>query len=269
MSEETELPGIPEIPKVEKKSDGETETIEEEAKEVEEEQLAKRQQHEPQVVDIAAQKFKEISAKIRETVDIETLKPYLQETIIAKLKEGDVILIGEKIGVFAEKIAEEGHNVIARDTSVTYVSPKTEVNNHTILEKVDIKPFVMHKFKEIQGFYRNIILFFALKRLSRKEIEELLTHCKKILSREGQIVIVDEFYPRNLLLWILTMLKIGFEVLREKITKQQAIKPCRKIEKIINKLELKFYDVKHEAAGRIRTYIVSKRWSALLNERLI
>lgn len=264
MQEEPELPEIPTIPQIEKTEE------EKKAEEIEEKVTEEEKEEETvKTESIATQQIKKISSKIQEAINIDVLKPNIQATIVAKLKEGDVILVGEKIGNFAEKMAEEGHNVFARDTSATYVTPRAEVNNHEVLDKIDIKPFNLNKFKELKGYYRNIILFFALKRLSKQEIEELLKKCKELLSREGQLIIVDEFYPLNPILWLVTMIKIGFLTIREYLTKQRAIKPCKKLDKLIRKLELKFYDVKHEAEGRIRTYIVSKRWSALLEDRLL
>ncbi|MCG3227270.1 MAG: hypothetical protein H7645_10140, partial [Candidatus Heimdallarchaeota archaeon] len=50
-----------------------------------------------------------------------------------------------------------------------------------------------------------------------------------------------------------------------KILKRKVVRPLVNFDKTVKQLELKFYDVKYDAGGRIRTYVLTKRWGALLS----
>ncbi|MFW9853190.1 MAG: hypothetical protein ACFFDS_09615, partial [Candidatus Thorarchaeota archaeon] len=110
----------------------------------------------------------------------------------------------------------------------------------------------------------NIIIVFALKRLSKEDQEKLLLRCKRILARDGQMIVVDEYYPKSPLLMPITLTKEGLKTVKNKIFRKNVTRPLTQMEKMADKLELKFFDVKEDAGGRIRTYVFTKRWGALI-----
>ncbi len=207
---------------------------------------------------------KQIAKKIKETVNVEIFLPEIFEWIHEKLKDGPTLIIGEKIGVLAEEVASRNINVVARDSSASYVSPKTEVKDKEVLSKMDIKPFSLDKLKEIDGIFLNIIVIFALKKLPKKQQLELLEKCKRILSREGQLIVVGEFYPKSALLLPISLAKEGIKSFNKAVLKRKVSRPLTNFDKITKQLELKFFDVKYDAGGRIRTYVLTKRWGALV-----
>lgn len=207
---------------------------------------------------------KQIAKKLKETVNVELFLPEIFEWIHEKLKDGPTLIIGEKIGVFAEEVASRNMNVVARDSSASYVSPKAEVKNKEMLSKVDIKPFSFNKFKDLDGIFLNIIVIFALKKLQKEQQLELLEKCKRIMSREGQLIIVGEFYPKSALLLPISLAKEGIKTFNKTILKRNVSRPLTNFDKITKQLELKFFDVKYDAGGRIRTYVLTKRWGALI-----
>jgi len=243
-----EKPSIEDIPQIEK------EEVEEEK------ELTGAKKLEKQITD----SFHTVSRKLKETINVELFLPDIHEWIFGKLKQGPTLIIGEKIGRFAERIAVEGIKTIARETSVSYVSPKTEVKDKKILEKLEIKPFILDKISTIEDTFLNIIIIFALKRLSTKDQEKLLSNCKRVLARDGQMIVVGEFYPKSAILMPISITKEGFKTIKNKIFRKNITRPLTQIEKIADKLELKFFDVKEDAGGRIRTYVFTKRWGALI-----
>jgi hypothetical protein len=105
----------------------------------------------------------------------------------------------------------------------------------------------------------------TLRRLSKEETDAFLEKCKRLLAKDGQLIVVGEFYPKSVLLYPITAVKEGIKVVKNKILKRQVVKPLVKFDKTVEKLGLKFYDVKYDAGGRIRTYVLTKRWGALLS----
>ncbi len=243
-----EQPSIEDIPQIEK------EEIDEE------EELTGAKKIEQQLSD----SFQAVSKKLKETVNIDLFLPDIHDWIFDKLKQGPTLVIGEKIGKFAERLAVEGLKVVARESSVSYVSPKTEVKDKKILEKLEMKPFFLEKISDISNTFLNIIIIFALKKLPKENQEKLLLSCKRILAKDGQMIVVGEFYPKSPLLMPITLTKEGFKTIKNKVFRKNIARPLIQIEKMADKLELKFFDVKEDAGGRIRTYVFTKRWGALI-----
>ena len=209
--------------------------------------------------------IKNISTKIKETVNLELFLPQIHVWIDKKLKIGPTLVIGEKIGDFALEIAKKLPTVVARESTSTYVSPEAEVTDASNLDKIDFKPFDLGKLSEIQGIFINIIIIFALRKLDRENQKLLLGQCKRMLSRDGQLIVVGEFYPKSVFLYPITAVKEGIRTFKTKILKKKIDKPIAKIDKLANELELKFFDVKYDAGGRVRTYVLTKRWGALVS----
>ncbi|MHA1205603.1 MAG: hypothetical protein ACTSSL_11830, partial [Candidatus Heimdallarchaeaceae archaeon] len=124
--EET-IPDLPEIFRHEKKE--------------ETEKKEKEQVEETKSSNLFSQKIQGLKEKVEQIVNVNKLRPQIEKDIENLLKDGNTLLIGKNVGVFAERLTEKGMNVIARDTSITFISPKTEVNNVKILEKMELKPF--------------------------------------------------------------------------------------------------------------------------------
>ncbi len=242
MEEKPEIPDIPQIEKTE---------------EVEEEKLTRTQRIESQIGTV--------TKKIKETVNVDLFLPEINEWILERLKDGPSIVIGDKIGNIAEKIAKLNFNVVARDSSASYVSPKTEIEDEDILKKIDFKPFSLEKFKELSGIFLNIVVIFTLKKLEKNQQLELLEKCKRLLSREGQLIVVGEFYPKSAHLIPISLAKETLKTFKKTILKRKVARPLTNFDKITKKLELKFFDVKYDAGGRIRTYVLTKRWGALIS----
>jgi len=133
-----------------------------------------------------------------------------------------------------------------------------------ILEKMDLKPFSLEKMKSFERFNLNIILIFALERLSKNQKMDLLNECKRLVSKEGQLIVIGEYFSNSVLLFPFSLIKEFVNLIKNKIFKKKTAKPLRNFEKLANKTELKFFDVKYDANGRIRTYVLTKRWGALL-----
>ena len=246
-----ETPEIEDIPQIEKTSQEESE----------EEKISATQKIEQQISDT----FQTVSRKLKETVNIDLFLPDIQDWIFERLKTGTTLIIGEKIGGFAEKIAKITPEVIARESSSSYVSPKTEVKDAEILRKLDMKSFKLDKFERLDDVFYNIIVIFTLRRLTKEQINAFLLKCKRLLAKDGQLIVVGEFYPKSIWLYPVTLVKEITKFFNNKILKRQVTRPLVKFEKTVNKLELKFYDVKFDAGGRIRTYVLTKRWGALLS----
>jgi hypothetical protein len=208
--------------------------------------------------------FQTVTTKIREIVNIDLFLPDIHKWILEKIKQGPTLIIGENIGRISEEVAAFAPSVIARETASSYVSPKVEVEDEGILSKIDLKSFDLEKLKAQQGPFLNIIVIFALKRLEKDAQFELLQECKRVLVREGQLIVVGEFYPKSALLYPVTLTKEGIKTFKSKVLKKKIDRPIVNFEKLANSLELKFFDVKYDAGGRIRTYILTKRWGALL-----
>ncbi len=241
-----EQPSIEDIPQIEKTE--------------EEEELTGAKKIEQQLSD----SFQAVSKKLKETVNIDLFLPDIYDWIFSKLKQGPTLVIGEKIGKFAERMAENGIKVTARESSVSYVSPKTEVKDKKILEKLEMKPFFLEKISDITDTFLNVIIIFALKRLSREDQEKLLSRCKRILAKDGQMIVVGEYYPKSPFLMPISLTKEVFKTIKSKVFRKNIARPLTHMEKIADKLELKFFDVKEDAGGRIRTYVFTKRWGALI-----
>ncbi|MHA1217821.1 MAG: hypothetical protein ACTSSN_06310 [Candidatus Heimdallarchaeaceae archaeon] len=205
-----------------------------------------------------------VTTKLKEVVNIELFLPEIHEWILEKLKQGPTLIIGENIGNFSGEVSKYVPSVIARETVSSYVSPKIEVKDETMLSKIDLKAFDITKLKTQQGPFLNIIIIFSLKKLEKTAQYELLKECKRMLSREGQLILVGEFYPKSILLYPVTLAKEGVKIFKSKILKKKVNKPITNFNKMANDLELKFFDIKHVAGGRIRTYVLTKRWGALL-----
>ena len=243
-----EQPSIEDIPQIEK------EEIDED------EELSGAKKIEQQLTD----SFQAVSRKLRETVNLELFLPDIYDWIFGKLKQGPTLIIGEKIGKFAEKMVEKEIKVIARESSLSYVSPKTEVKDKRVLEKLEMKPFILSKISDISDTFLNIIIIFALKRLTKEEQEKLLSSCKRILAKDGQMIVVGEYFPKSPLLMPVSLTKEGLKTIKNKVFRKNIARPLTQMEKIADKLELKFFDVKEDAGGRIRTYVFTKRWGALI-----
>ncbi|TET81544.1 MAG: hypothetical protein E3J43_00580 [Candidatus Heimdallarchaeota archaeon] len=208
--------------------------------------------------------FQTVTTKLKEVVNIDLFLPDIHEWILEKLKQGPTLIIGENIGNFSGEVSKYVPSVIARETISTYVSPKIEVKDEAMLSKIDLKAFDIAKLKTQQGPFLNIIIIFSLKKLEKTAQYELLKECKRMLSREGQLILVGEFYPKSILLYPVTLTKEGVKIFKSKILKKKVTKPITNFDKMANDLELKFFDIKHDAGGRIRTYVLTKRWGALL-----
>lgn len=245
-----ETPEIADIPQIEKASQDEAE-----------EQVSAAQKIEQGISDT----FQSVSRKLKETVNIDLFLPDIQDWIFERLKEGSTLIVGDKIGEFSEKIAQVTPEVIARETSSSYVSPKTEVKDAEILQKLDLKPFKIEKFDSLDGIFYNIIVIFTLRRLSKEQAEQFLNKCKTLLAKDGQLIVVGEFHPKSVLLYPITAVKESVKVIKSKILRRQVAKPLVNFDKTVKDLGLKFYDVKYDAGGRIRTYVLTKRWGALLS----
>ncbi|MCG3219747.1 MAG: hypothetical protein H7641_00070 [Candidatus Heimdallarchaeota archaeon] len=245
-----ETPEIADIPQIEKTSEvaGKDET-------------STAQKIEQQISD----SFQTVSRKLKETVNIELFLPDIQDWIFERIKTGTTLIIGDKIGAFAEKIAKVTPEVVARESSSSYVSPKTEVKDAEILRKLDMKPFKIDKFESLDGVFYNIIVIFTLRRLSQEQTNVFLNKCKRLLAKDGQLIVVGEFYPKSVLLYPITAFKEGVKTINSKILKRRVVRPLVNFDKTVKQLELKFYDVKYDAGGRIRTYVLTKRWGALLS----
>ena len=208
--------------------------------------------------------FLTVTTKLKEIVNIDLFLPEIYEWIMEKIKQGPTLIIGENIGEIAEKAATLVPSIIARETVSSYVSPKVEVKDESILSKIDLQSFTLEKLKAQQGPFLNIIVIFALKKLEKDAQFELLQECKRVLMRDGQLIVVGEFYPKSALLYPVTLTKEGVKTFKSKILKKKIDRPIVNFEKLANNLELKFFDVKYDAGGRIRTYVLTKRWGALL-----
>ena len=244
-----ETPEIADIPQIEKVS------------EEKEEEATTAQKIEQQISD----SFQTVSRKLKETVNIDLFLPDIQDWILERIKTGTTLIIGDKIGGFAEKIAKVTPEVVARESSSSYVSPKTEVKDTEILRKLDMKPFKMDKFESLDGVFYNIIVIFTLRKLSKEQAKIFLNKCKRLLAKDGQLIVVGEFYPKSVLLYPVTAVKESIKAINSKILKRQVVRPLVNFDKTVKQLELKFYDVKYDAGGRIRTYVLTKRWGALLS----
>ena len=241
-----EDPEVPEIPKVESQVD------------VKDEETTKK---EKQLVD-SLQSF---THKIKETVNLDLFLPDIHLWILDKIREGPTLIIGDNITDFASKIVEQVPSIIARETSSSYVRPKGRPKKGSILTRIDFKSFQLDKIASIQESFLNIIIIFTLRKLSREQQLELMIICKRKLSREGQLIVVGEFYPKSALLYPITFVKEGFNAFKSTILKRKVDKPISKLDKIAEELDLKFFDVKYDAGGRIRTYVLTKRWGTLIN----
>ena len=205
-----------------------------------------------------------VTTKLKKTINLELFLPEIHEWIFEKLKKGPTIVIGEKIGKFSEQIANKEISVIAREMTSSYVSPKSEVNDEKILEKMDLKPFSLSKMSTLSRYNLNIILIFALEKLTKSQKMELLNECKRLLAKEGQLIVVGECFPKSILLYPISLIRGLINLINSIVFKRRTKKPLRNFEKLASKTELKFFDVKYDANGRIRTYVLTKRWGALL-----
>ena len=248
-NDENTLKEIPIIKQNEETSDGTTDNTE--AKSARESKIYKI--------------FQLFTSKIKETINVELLRKDIEEWILSKIKEGPTIIVGDKIAGFSEEVADLGNKVVSRDSSVTYVSPKVEIGNKEHLAHIDMKPFKLDKFLSSRDQFSNIILFFTLKKLTKEERIEILTHCKRMLFREGQLIVVDEFYPKNVLLFPFVVLLEALKSFHAKIKGRKIITPLRNLEKLTKQLDFKFYDIKYDGNGRIRSHVLTKRWGALIN----
>ncbi len=205
-----------------------------------------------------------VTTRLKEIVNIDLFLPDIHAWILEKIRRGPTLIIGENIGKIAEKMTDHVPRVIARETGSSYVSPKVEVKDERTLSKIDLKVFDLEKLKTQQGPFLNIIVIFALKRLEKAVQQELLQECKRVLAKEGQLIVVGEFYPKSALLYPISLTKEVVKTFKSKVLKKKVNRPIVNFEKIANNLELKFFDVKYDAGGRIRTYVLTKRWGALL-----
>ena len=90
MIQMEETPEIADIPQIEKVS------------EEKEEEATTAQKIEQQISD----SFQTVSRKLKETVNIDLFLPDIQDWILERIKTGTTLIIGDKIGGFAEKIAK-------------------------------------------------------------------------------------------------------------------------------------------------------------------
>jgi len=244
MEEEIE---VPDVPQIEKSTD--------------EEEDITTEKSDKQISDTIST----VTRKIKETINIELFLPDIHNWIFERLKIGSTLIIGEKIVSFAEEIAKVSPSVVARDTSPEYVRLKRKGKDAEVLRKLDFKKYSYKKFKTQEGPFYNIIVIFALKHMSKEDRLEFLEKCKRILAKDGQLIVVGEFYPKSALLYPITLTKEGFKTIKSKIFQKKITRPISGFDKLVDKIQLKFYDVKYDAGGRIRSYILTKRWGALLN----
>ncbi|MHA1200168.1 MAG: hypothetical protein ACTSQF_12635, partial [Candidatus Heimdallarchaeaceae archaeon] len=156
-------------------------------------------------------------------------------------------------------------SVIARESSSTYVNPRSEVTDASLLDKIDLKPFDVEKLSSMNNVFINIIVIFTLRKLEKDQQKQLLRECKRMLSRDGQLIVVGEFYPKSVFLLPITLTKEGIKAFKRSVLKKKMDKPIAKIDKLANELDFKFFDVKYDAGGRVRTYVLTKRWGALVS----
>ncbi|MHA1464414.1 MAG: hypothetical protein ACTSQ2_04900 [Candidatus Heimdallarchaeaceae archaeon] len=219
---------------------------------------------EEEQVDESVSAIQLVTTKLKKTVNLELFLPEIYEWIFEKLKIGQTIVIGEKIGKFSDEIEKLDVSVIAREMSSSYVSPKAEVSDEKILEKMDLKPFSLNKLSGLSRFNLNIILVFALEKLTKNQRMDLLNECKRLMSKEGQLIVVGEYHPKSIFLYPISLIKGIINLFQTHVLKRKTRKPLRNFERLANKTELKFFDAKYDAKGRIRTYVLTKRWGALL-----
>jgi len=224
-------------------------------------QVEKKEEDKPEE-SVSAIKY--VTTKLKKTVNLDLFLPEIYEWIFEKLKKGPTIVIGDKIGKFSENIAKLDISVIARDMSASYVSPKSEVSDENILEKMDLKPFSLSKLSTLSRLNLNIILIFALEKLTKSQKIELLNECKRLMAKEGQLIVVGECFPKSVFLYPISLIKGFINLINSKVFKRKTRSPLRNFEKLAKKTELKFFDTKYDANGRIRTYVLTKRWGALL-----
>ncbi|MCE7741823.1 MAG: hypothetical protein GOP50_05145, partial [Candidatus Heimdallarchaeota archaeon] len=131
-----------------------------------------------------------ITTKVKKTVNLDLFVPQIHEWITEKLKTGPTLVIGENIGEFSIVISDNLPSVIARESSSTYVSPQSEVKDASMLEKIDFKPFDIEKLASMNDIFINIIVIFTLRKLEKDKQKQLLRECKRMLSRDGQLIVV-------------------------------------------------------------------------------
>jgi len=206
-----------------------------------------------------------ITTKVKRTVNLDLFIPEIHEWITEKLKVGPTLVVGDNIGDFSLVISENLPSVIARESSSTYVNPQSEVTDASLLDKIDLKPFDVEKLSSMNNVFINIIVIFTLRKLEKDQQKQLLTECKRMLSRDGQLIVVGEFYPKSVFLLPITLTKEGIKAFKRSVLKKKMDKPIAKIDKLANELDFKFFDVKYDAGGRVRTYVLTKRWGALVS----
>ena len=86
-----------------------------------------------------------------------------------------------------------------------------------------------------------------------------------MMTKNGQLIVVGEFYAKSVFLLPITAIKELTRAFKRIVLKRKMDKPVTKLDKIANDLELKFFDVKYDAGGRVRTYVLTKRWGALVS----
>ncbi|MHA1116646.1 MAG: hypothetical protein ACTSPJ_10795 [Candidatus Heimdallarchaeaceae archaeon] len=261
--EET-IPDLPEIFRHEKKE--ETEEIASIPK-VKIEKKEKEQVEETKSSNLFSQKIQGLKEKVEQIVNVNKLRPQIEKDIENLLKDGNTLLIGKNVGVFAERLTEKGMNVIARDTSITFISPKTEVNNVKILEKMELKPFSLEKMNNLKGPFINIILFFALKGRKKEEIYSIVNKCKQLLYSSGLLFIVEESASGlNIFLNFFKYLTYVNKFIKSKIKKEEYTWPVVKIKKVIKQLELRKFKTFVYGGRNVQTYVLAKRLSAFLSK---
>ncbi len=253
---ESEKTTIAEIPKI-------GHIVGEEGKEIDIPDTPERPKEEEEN-DKKPSELEKIKDSIQKSLNLKLIRPEIEHWILERLKDGPTIIIGEKVGKTAELFIEKVNDLKAYDTSDTFVSPNVEVNNRQNLDKFKLTRFRIENINEIEGNYTNIILFFGLKKQIRAKRIEILKSCKSKLNRDGQIILADEFFPKNILYLLPAYLLYCLNYLKAKIQNINHYHPILRIEKTAKKLELKFYDTTYFAGGRVRIYIFSKRWGALV-----
>ena len=263
-AENETIPDLPEIFRHEKKE--ETEEIASIPK-VKAEKKEKKEDKEVKKSSVFSQKMHDLKEKVEQVVNINKLRPQIEKDIEVLLKEGKTLLIGKNVGAFAERMTEKGIGVIARDTSITFISPKAEVNNVKILEKMELKPFSLEKMNNLDGPFMNIILLFALKGRKKEEIYTIVKKCKQLLYSSGLLFITEETVSGfNIILNFFKNLSYVIKFIKSKIKKEEYVWPVVKTKKIIKQLELRTFKTFTYGGRNVQTFVLAKRLSAFLSK---
>lgn len=262
MKEDEELPELPEILAIQKKQD---------EKELKVPEIKKREEKEKESENETKEKkrgkvdINDFTNKVKSKVQLDSYRDEVEQKILSLIKEGRALLIGDNIGSFCEKIIRKTELPLrARDTSPTYISPRTEIKDEEILRALDIKQFKLEELQSMTEKYYNIIIFFGLKKQDATDREMIIKKCKELLLKNGQILLVEEFISSNIVIALIDLLRLGLQAVYRKIKKINFHMPLFSVNKLVDKQGLKKSKIGELAQGRIRMFIVAKRLSALI-----